>query len=237
MNLPPIAIINFSELDDADVREAIRAVNRQVTEDFMPVWGKAYQCGLHTPTFEPEAPEAICAERVAAAAVIFLLDNRHVPDVLAYHALNTATLPAGFVFADLGNWTVTLSHEVLELIVDPTVSAFVPGPDPRIDSTDGAWLWHAYEVCDPVERAEYLIDGISVSNFVLPAYFGSAVESAISNDFLGVGVRPFDLLPGCHLGIVEPDTREWVEVFDYRPDPETVATESLSYMRRCAPAS
>ena len=34
----------------------------------------------------------------------------------------------GFVFTNLPDWTVTLSHEVLELIIDPTVNIFVPGP-------------------------------------------------------------------------------------------------------------
>jgi hypothetical protein len=39
MNTPTISIINFSNgLSDKKVQEAIRVINRQVLEDFIPIW-------------------------------------------------------------------------------------------------------------------------------------------------------------------------------------------------------
>jgi hypothetical protein len=39
--------------------------------------------------------------------------------------MNASALPVAFVFTDLGDWTVTLSHEVLEMIVDSTLGYFL----------------------------------------------------------------------------------------------------------------
>jgi hypothetical protein len=39
MSLPNISIINFSpQLSDQAVQDTIRVVNRQIVEDFVPIW-------------------------------------------------------------------------------------------------------------------------------------------------------------------------------------------------------
>ena len=119
----------------------------------------------------PDDPDVIQEDPVQAEAVVYLVDEANIAGALGYHDLNNAEVPVGFVFTDLGDWTVTFSHEVLELIVDPTVNILVPGPDPRAPNDPNAWLLHTYEVCDAVERTEYVIDGIALSNFVTPMYF------------------------------------------------------------------
>ncbi len=212
MNLPDLAVINFSSVSDPTVQRAVRAVNRQVREDFMPVWGAGYCSRLHMPRFDPGDAAVLSEDPVTAAAVIYLVDQPHLQNALMYHSINSAGLPVGFVFTDLGDWTVTLSHELLELIVDPTVNGFVPGPDPRAASAGESWLWHAYEVCDAVESTVYEIDDIMVSNFVTPAYFAQGQAAGARNDFLGIGVAPFGVLPGCHLGAVDPQTLEWLNI-------------------------
>lgn len=219
MNVPDIAIINFSSVNDRTVQRAVRAINRQVFEDFMPIWGSAYMCKVLAPAYELDDPDVVAPDQVAAKAVIFLVDNAHLQTALGYHTLNSAALPVGFVFTDLGDWTVSLSHEVMEMIVDPTANRFVPGPDPRapLGAVTPDWLWHSYEVCDPVERTVYEIDEIMVSNFVTPSYFAKPVagggnEAGRRNDFLGIGVDAFGLLPGCRLGARHPESGEWLDI-------------------------
>ncbi len=133
MDLPDLAIISFSSVPERDVHTAIRAVNRQVAEDFFPIWGSGYYCKLHRrgDTNERSQPEIIEAEPVEAAAAIFLVDRPHISAALSYCALNAAELPVAFVFTDLGDWTVTLSHEVLELIVDSTLGFFLTTSESR----------------------------------------------------------------------------------------------------------
>jgi hypothetical protein len=224
MNLPEIAIYNFSDKSDPEVQRAVRAVNRQVIEDFIPVWGAGYLCSLQTSVFTSSPGEAIAEEPVTADAAIYIVDESHLPGAAGYHFLNGREVPYGFVFTDAGQWTVTLSHEVLELIVDPNANAFVPGPDPRPGRT--GTVLHTYEVCDAVERTTYLIDGVAVSNFVTKQYFVEGDGSGTRNDFLGTSVTSFGLLPGCHLGFFDLDAGQFVvhtrpglmtEVFDAMP--------------------
>lgn len=208
MHLPDLAIFNFSDLDDDVVDAAVHAVNRQVTEDFLPIWGAGFECAIMrggtAPVQSVHAPQA----------AIYVIDNPRIPLALQHHAAQTMHLPTGFVFADLADWTVSLSHELLELIIDPNCRAYLPGPDPRPQAAPGDWVWHTYEVCDAVERTEYQIDGVSVSNFVTPAYFGAEGTDRARTDFLGIGVAPFGLLPNCHLCIIEPETLQPALVLD-----------------------
>jgi hypothetical protein len=164
MSLPSIAVINFtSTLNDQTVQDAIRAVNRQVLEDFVPIWGYGRQLQLHAVDFQPANPDTLAPQKVPADSAMYLVDEGSLPGALGFHDLNTRDVPVGFVFAlNPNDWTVTLSHEVLELILDPTVNLFVPGPDPR--NVNNIVL-HTYEACDAVERLSYAIDGIAVSDF------------------------------------------------------------------------
>jgi len=212
MSIPDIAVINFSALSVHETQEAIRAINRQIMEDFMPIWGSGYRCKLHASPYGPGEVEVIREDPVQAEAVIYFVDEANIASALGYHDLNNSEVPVGFVFTDLGDWTVKFSHEALELIVDPTINILVPGPDPRQPDNPDAWLLHTYEVCDAVERTDYRIDGISVSNFVTPHYFAEGDAPGTRNDFLGVGVDSFGVTPGSHMGTVDPTDFSWVEI-------------------------
>ena len=130
MTMPDLAIINVSDVPEGDARRAIRAVNRQVVDDFLPIWGGGYYCRLHQHSDvirggDALRPVIIEPEPISADAAIFLVDRAHISAALSYCSLNASALPVAFVFTDLGDWTVTLSHEVLEMIVDSTLGYFL----------------------------------------------------------------------------------------------------------------
>lgn len=201
MNLPEIAVFNFSDFPDADVQAALRAINRQVVEDFLPVWGMGSHCRLKNLAVVG-AGEELANEPVTADAALYIVDEAHLAGAAGYHFANGAEVPYGFVFTEGGQWTVTFSHEVLELIADPMANCFVPGPDPRPGRSADVVL-HAYEVCDAVERTSYTLDGVEVSNFVTPQYFAEGNAPGTRNDFLGTAVSSLGALPGCHLGFID----------------------------------
>ena len=205
MSLPSIAVVNFSnQLTDQRVQEAIRAVNRQVVEDFVPIWGAGRICKIHEPVFDPADINTLANDPVFADSIIYIVDEGLLPGALGFHDLNARDIPFGFVFVlNPQDWTVTLSHEVLELILDPTVNIFVPGPDPR-DATNT--VLHTYEVCDAVERTTYQIDEIAVSNFLTPSYFTIGEAAGTRNDFLGVGVSSFGVTQGSHIAFIDLPT-------------------------------
>ncbi len=225
MGLPTVAVINFAtQVTDSEAQDAIRAVNRQIEEDFVPIWGAGRRLVLHASPFAPSVDSVLAEDPVRASGVLYLVDTGSLAGALGYHDMNAAEVPVGFVFTEVGedeDWTVTLSHEALELIVDPTVNIFVPGPDPRAFDDPARWLLHAYEVCDAVERTQYEIDGIRVSNFVTPQYFREGDAPGTRNDFLGVGVPSFGATPGSHLGVIDPSTGQFETIFPTRELPSS----------------
>jgi hypothetical protein len=84
---------------------------------------------------------------------------------LGYHYQNNQGIPFGFVFIEISQsigepWSVTLSHEALELLADPETNLLVMGPHPEQDREVFYW----YEMCDLVQAEIYEIDGVQVSN-------------------------------------------------------------------------
>ena len=157
-------------------------------------------------------------------AIIYLWNEVDVKDALGYHEANAAGIPFGFVFTELVKqlkepWTVTFSHEALELIGDPEANLLVAGPHPEHPKTE---VFHWYEMCDAVQDETYKIDGVAVSNFVLPLYFTQFAEVGGRNDFLGrltkgKALQSFGINPGGYIGFYNPKTREH-ETFSLKGD-------------------
>ena len=154
-----IAIINVSTVvSDAEVKRMVDAIQVQVDRDWNPVWG--IPAKLHALPHGQNPP--------ATMWWMGMFDTADQAGALGYHDLTTAGLPIGKVFAkttldahDLVS--VTLSHEVLEMLADPDINLIVQ---------KGA-RGYSYEVCDAVEDDSlgYDIGGVRVSDFVYPQYF------------------------------------------------------------------
>lgn len=75
--------------------------------------------------------------------------------------------PYGLVWtsgATVEGWSRVFSHEVVEMLEDPNL-------DVRYLRDGSAWQ---REIADPVEWLGYRLDGVYVSDFVLPAWFAGA---------------------------------------------------------------
>jgi len=221
-----ISVINFThgKLTDEEVQQTIRAINRQIAEDFTPYWGLGATVRLEGEIGgRPNQQQPV---EMRGDAVLYLWDNADVPNALGYHDRNNDGIPYGFVFTELSaqlgeSWTVTLSHEALELIADPEVNLLVAGPHPA-DPTKEVYHW--YEMCDAVQAETYKIDDIAVSNFVLPLYFTSGEERGGRNDFLcrehqGQALQSYRINPGGYIGFFNPETGQH-ETYALKDDAE-----------------
>lgn len=65
------------------------------------------------------------------------------------------------------SWSRDFSHEVIETLEDPTL-------DVRYAFDASTWM---REIADPVEDLGYQLDGIYVSDFVLPAWYAGATTA------------------------------------------------------------
>lgn len=105
-----IAIINRSTLvNDDEVGKAINACQKQIDNDFYPIWGISATLKTYSVVEEPNIP--------TNSFQLVLIDSADVADALGYHTLTNAGMPVAKVFIkttrDAGiPWTLTLSHEV-----------------------------------------------------------------------------------------------------------------------------
>jgi subtilisin family serine protease len=109
----------------------------------------------------------------------------------------------------------------------------VAGPHPEDPTRE---VFHWYEACDAVQTQTYEIDGIRVSNFVLPLYFTPSEEAGGRNDFLGAhtdkpSLPSFGVAPGGYVGFYDPETGEH-ETFE----PDTLARRRSRAKSRAGPA-
>jgi len=204
-----ISVINLSggAIHDEQLQRAIRAVNRQIADDFVPYWGFGARLRLEGKSARGRA--AIEPADMRGDAILYIR-NRRDPEFDGVHEATVAGIPYGSVFLEVSQaldeeWTVTLSHEALELIGDPEVNLLVRGPHP----TEHRKVFHWFEMCDAVQDDAYEVDGVRVSNFVLPLYFTSSNERGGRNDFLGTlhggrTLRSFSVNPGGYIGFFDP---------------------------------
>src|SRR5271155_5671574 len=190
-----ISVINESTvLADKDVVPVVAALQKQVTNDFGPVWGTAAQLSIVGKGNQPPS----------GSWWLVLLDDSDQANALGYHDLTTEGLPVGKVFAasDLKagtSRTVTASHELLEMLGDPNINLTV-----FVENNNTAGIIYAYEVCDACEDDSlgYPIDNILVSAFVYPAWFESfRTEGSTQFDRMHKITTPFQLLVNGYIGV------------------------------------
>lgn len=190
-----IAVINESTvLAETDVVPVVEALQKQVANDFGPVWGTGAELSVVPKGTPPPS----------GTWWLVVLDDSDQANALGYHDLTTEGLPIGKVFAasDLKagtSWTVTASHELLEMLGDPNINltVFVP-------NSNTAGMFYAYEVCDACEDDSlgYNVDNVLFSDFVYPAWFESfRAEGSTQFDRMNKIQTPLQLLAGGYIGV------------------------------------
>jgi phospholipase C len=209
-----ISIVNRSaKISDEELQCVIRAVNRQIAEDFEPYWSFGARLRLEGAIGRKSRRET--PSELRGDAILYIADKADVKEAKGYHDSNALGIPYGFVFKEVSDalnehWSVTLSHEALEMVGDAQGNLLVQGPHPE---KPGVEVFHWFEMCDAVQSQTYKIDGIEVANFVLPLYFTLEEQKGGRNDFLGRLVKgkalaSFGAAPGGYIGFFNPRTRE-----------------------------
>ena len=190
-----IAILNKSSVANADVATMTEAIATQIQFDVAPAWDRAPAAVvLYTdPTAVPPAAYGV--------TIVDTIDNQP-QGVLGFHTEDTSAQMWGVVAAQpeltnngqvlTGDWSVssTLSHEVLEIFINPSCNLW---------ASDGKGSFYSLEVCDPVEAPTYTVSGVSVSNFVTPSWFDPQAPAGAQFDKLGQLTAGFSILPGGYM--------------------------------------
>lgn len=168
------------------------AVMRQINDHFFRFWG---QRGTVTP-FATQDQVPLSYWRIT------IVEERPSGFMGVHRSQNNQ--PYAYV-SDEDNWTVAVSHEVLEMLVDPTLSVFRAGtlgnPPRRVN--------FLVEVCDPCQAVAYPVDGVAVSDFVTPSYFDPQAAAGAQYSFCGEIQRPYSVAPNGYLVWHDPADNQY----------------------------
>lgn len=171
------------------------ALDKQVRRDFGPVWGidatvNAFDILEDVPT--GYWPVIVMDDIGFDAAGIHLDENKQ---------------PFGLV-QNTNTWTLTASHEVLEMLADPLGNTLRAGWSIHPDQGRVEYL---VEVCDPSEALAfgYSVNGIPVSDFYTPDFFLPVPSQNVRYSFTGAIGQPRSILQGGYISWLNPPTNEW----------------------------
>jgi hypothetical protein len=184
MDIRHIALTTLtSRVDMGDLMEVAAALQNQATRDLGPIWGIA------------ATVDAFAYDQVPVGYwPIFVHD--HVPDVPGTHQIGQGQPYALVQYGP--TWSLTASHECMEMLVDP--SGMMTRPGPSIMPNQGR-VEYLVEVCDPCESVSfaYSINGVTVSDFHTPHYFDPVMASGVRYSFRGEITGPRQILPEGYL--------------------------------------
>jgi hypothetical protein len=190
-----IALVSeTSTTDFAELAVVAAALQKQVTRDFGPIWGveanvAAYSKLEHLPLdYWP----------------LIVKDDLPRPEAAGYHNDDLGEPYALILRTD--DWSVTASHEMLEMLADPWGRHMVAGPSPQHADRRVKFL---VEVCDPCPDVSYEVNGIAVSDFYTPRFFDPVRVPSVRYSFMGSITEPRQILKGGYLTWHDPAERRW----------------------------
>jgi hypothetical protein len=192
--------------DPGDVSRVAAALQRQATRDFGPIWDVQATVDAF-PRLE-DVP-------LGYWPMIVMTDIR--TDAAGIH-LDKNGQPFALI-AMSRSWSLTASHELLEMLADPFGDRVVPGRSPKPDQGRVEFL---VEVCDPCEasRFGYTVNDVLVSDFYTPRFFDPATSPGTRYDFSGAVSEPRQVLRGGYLSWHEPVSDHWWQQKWFNGEPE-----------------
>jgi hypothetical protein len=209
-----VALVSLTrQIPTRYVLQAAAAVQKQITRDFTPFWGlratvDAFEDLSSVPSdYHPvivfgDADELVGRLELAVGEQVAgeLIDDFERDRMSGLH-LNAFTRQPFALVAASDAWSVTLSHEVLELIADPYGNRLVAAAHPLDPRQRVKYL---LEVCDPCQSIWYPVNGVPVADFYCPRYFDPVGLDRSRYSFTGALERPLQILEGGYLSWIDP---------------------------------
>jgi hypothetical protein len=197
--MPTINLALVSEVqghDQSDVARVAAALQRQATRDFGPIWDMQATVDAF-PRLEDVPlgywPMIVEIDIQTAGAAGVHEDKEGQPFALISMS---------------DSWSLTASHEMLEMLGDPFGRRTIPGKSPKRGQGRVEFL---VEVCDPCEAAQfaYTVNDILVSDFYTPHFFDPDAAAGVRYSFTGAITKPRQVLRGGYLSWHEPVSDHW----------------------------
>ncbi|HWB58301.1 MAG TPA: hypothetical protein VG733_02370 [Chthoniobacteraceae bacterium] len=188
-------------IDLNEVTRVSAALQKQVTNNFASWWG--YQADINCFTRIEDVPQD---SAIIQLVIGTLLSD---PSLEGYHYFDDRNEPHALVRVDQQNWSLTASHECLEMLADPGGTLTINAPP--IGQSMGT-VTYLKEVCDPCQNISYgyCIDNYPVSDFYGPNYFDAVATPGARYSITGSLPGPRTILPGGYL-CFRDETGTWMK--------------------------
>ena len=182
--------------DPSDVARVAAALQKQGTRDFGPIWEVRATVDAF-PKLE-DVP-------VGYWPMIVQTDI-DMPGAAGVHMDKDGQPFALIAMSD--SWSLTASHEMLEMLGDPFGQRVIAGKSPKRGQGRVEYL---VEVCDPSEAEQYAytVNDILVSDFYTPRFFDPTHVEGVRYSFTGAIKRPREVLRGGYISWHEPVSDHW----------------------------
>jgi hypothetical protein len=185
-----------SRITAGELSRVAGALAKQISRDFGPIWK------INADVAAYERLEDLPLDYWP----IIIKDDIGDPDAAGYHE-DKHGQPFSLVKYD-GSWSLTASHECLEMLADPFGRRVIAGESPVNGQGRVNFL---VEVCDPCESSAcaYTINGIQVSDFYTPQYFDPLPSDGVRYSYSGKLKAPRQVLKDGYLSWYVPKTKQW----------------------------
>jgi len=197
------------KVDMSEVANVAAALSIQILRDFAPIWGiTATVSAFPKPADVP-----------VGFWPIYIDDPFKLPDGAAGVHLDSRNQPYALLEAR-EQWSLDASHEVLEMLVDPSGNRLHAGPLLEAAVQLGLaqhQVQYVVEVCDPVEDGQYgyQINGVLVSDFFTPNFYDPAAASGVRYDFMGALTSPLHVAPNGYISWLDPVTSDVMQLQNF----------------------
>jgi hypothetical protein len=194
-----LALVSESkEVDLAQITRVAAALDKQATRDFAPIWG--INSSIHAFERLEDVPLGYWP--------MIVQDDIGFEGAAGIH-LDKDGQPYALITSGEG-WSLTASHETLEMLADPFGNRVIAGPSIKPKQGRVSYL---VEVSDPSEAAElaYTVNDILVSDFYTPSYFDPMKAAGVRYSFTGAITEPREVLKGGYLSWHEPVSDHWFQ--------------------------
>ncbi len=205
MSLPiQLALVSEGvEIDPSSMTSVASALSKQVQRDFRPIWN-----------VDATISAFLKLEDVPTGywPIIVMKD---VQDAAGYHEDQNGQPFAVVEYGD--QWSLTASHECLEMLADPFGRRLQTGA--LLDQAIQLGLApkrvnYLVEVCDPCEAGQfaYQVNGVLVSDFYTPHFFDPVAAPNVRYSFTGSIDAPRKVLLDGYISWEDPVTGHWFQV-------------------------
>jgi hypothetical protein len=209
------------EVTFEEVSHVANALTMQVSRDFTPIWNvsasvMSYASASHVP---------------AGSWPIFVVPKLP-PGEGGFHWTKHkqpfAEVEAG------GTWSLSASHELIEMLVDPSGNRLIAGPEllvqgGKIVENPQKQVEYLVEACDPCESADcsYLIEDVVVSDFFTPHFHDPVASAGTRYSFTGKLTYPRQVLSEGYISWSDPETGHLMQI-QYFGQPKVIDLSAAS---------